>query len=476
MNLDHQKLREIVGEENIRDNIADLYVYGSDASVHSKLPDIVIRPGSIVEVQKIMKYANENKIPVVPRGAGSGMSGQTVPLSGGIVLDMKQMNNIIEIRPEDVLCKVEPGVINDELNQVLKPYGFFFPPTPSSGKICTIGGMIGTNASGNRSVKYGATRDAILGMKVVLANGDLVTLGSNTKVDSSGYQLAKLMVGSEGTLGIVVEATLQISPIPKIRAMGVANFNTLEDAGNMISQTIAQGITPSMLELMDNIAITAVNNAQGLNLPNVAAIVIFECNGMIKETVEYEIHQIKEICKNNNGAGVKITDDEQEMTILYSGRKKLFPSLSKYGEGLYTTALADDMAVPMSKIADTVKKIHTIAKKHDVVMSAYGHCGAGLIHTKILMDTTKQTQWQGAKKAVKEIYDYVHSIGGTTSGEHGIGFSKGPAFKREKQDSLEMMRAIKKALDPNNILNPQKLMDSPNDWLTATPLRYQITQ
>ena len=476
MKVDIKKLKEIVGEENVRDNKADLYVYASDASVHRKLPDVVVRPRSTNEVQEILKYANKNKIPVVPRGAGSGMSGQTVPLSGGIILDMKCMDKIIEIRPDDVLCKVEPGVINDELNNVLKPYGFFFPPTPSSGRICTIGGMIGTNASGNRSVKYGATRDSVLGMKVVLANGDLVTLGSNTKVDSSGYQLAKLMVGSEGTLGIVVEATLQISPILKIRAMGIANFNTLEDAGNMISETIAAGITPSMLELMDNISITAVNNAQGLNLPNVAAIVIFECNGLVKEAVEYEINQIKEICSKNNGTGINITHDEQEMTQIYSGRKKLFPSLSKYSEGLYTTALADDMAVPMSKIADTVQQIHKIAKKNNVVMSAYGHCGAGLIHTKILMDTTKKSQWQDAKKAVKEIYDYVHSIGGTTSGEHGIGFSKGPSFKEEKKDSLEMMRAIKKALDPNNILNPNKLMDSPDDWLTATPLRYQITK
>jgi len=472
--LDIKKLRDIVGEENIRDNLADLYVYSSDASVHSSMPNVVVRPGSTQEVQKILRYANKNRIPVIPRGAGSGMSGQTVPIDGGIVLDMKRMNKILEIRPEDVLCKVEPGVINDELNRVLEPYGFFFPPTPSSGKICTIGGMIGTNASGNRSVKYGATRDAVLGMKVVLANGDLVTLGSNTKVDSSGYQLAKLMVGSEGTLGVVVEATLLISPLPKYRAMGIANFETLEDAGKMISSVIAAGVTPSMLELMDHVAITAVNKAQNLGLPDVAAIVIFECNGMTKEAVDYEINQIKEISRKNNGTGVKVTDDPDEMTRIYAGRKKLFPSLSRYREKLYTTALADDMAVPMSKIADTVKKIHEIAERNNIVMSAYGHCGAGLIHTKILMDTSEKSQWEGAKKAVKEIYEYVHKIGGTTSGEHGIGFSKGPSFKQEKKDSLDMMRKIKQALDPNNILNPHKLMDSPDDWLTATPLRYQI--
>jgi glycolate oxidase len=474
MHIDIKKLQEIVGVENVRDNIADRYVYASDASVHRHLPDIVVRPSSIEEVQHILRYANTNKIPVVPRGAGSGMSGQTVPLAGGIVLDMKRMNRIIEIRPEDVLCKVEPGVINDELNRMLKPYGFFFPPTPSSGVICTIGGMIGTNASGNRSVKYGATRDAILGMKVVLANGELVTLGSNTRVDSSGYQLAKLMVGSEGTLGVVVEATLLLSPIPKHRAMGVANFSTLEDAGRMISDTIASGITPSMLELMDNVAITAVNNAQHLGLPDVAAIVIFESNGMVKEAVDDEMKRISEICEKNNGTGVKISDDPKEMKRIYEGRKKLFPSLSRYEEGMVSTALADDMAVPMSKIADAVHEIHEIAKRNNVVMSAYGHCGSGLIHTKILMDTNKKSQWQNAKKAVKEVYDYIQVLGGTTSGEHGIGLSKAPVWKLEKKDSLALMKSIKKTLDPNNILNPQKLMDAPEDWLTATPLRYKI--
>lgn len=475
MKLDIQKLKDIVGEKHVAENIADLYVYSSDASVHSSLPSAVVRPGNVEEVQEILRYANNHKIPVIPRGAGSGMSGQTVPIDGGIVLDMKRMNKIIEIRPEDVLCKVEPGVVNDELNRVLKPYGFFFPPTPSSGRICTIGGMIGTNASGIRSVKYGATRDAVMGMKVVLANGDLVSLGSNTRVDSSGYQLAKLMVGSEGTLGVVVEATLQISPLPKYRAMGVANFATLEDAGQMISKTIASGITPSMLELMDNVAITAVNNAQNLGLPDVAAIVIFECNGMVKEAVDYDMERIREICEKNNGTGVRVSDDPAEMTRIYEGRKKLFPSLSRYGENVYSTALADDMAVPMSKIAEMVHEIHEIAKRHHVIMSAYGHCGAGLIHTKILMNTSKKSQWQDAKKAVKEVYEYVYNIGGTTSGEHGIGFSKGPAFKQEKKDSLAMMKAIKKALDPNNILNPHKLMDSPDDWLTATSLRYQMS-
>jgi len=185
--------------------------------------------------------------------------------------------------------------------------------------------------------------------------------------------------------------------------------------------------------------------------------------------------QISDICEKHHGTGVQKSDDPKEMKRIYEGRQKLFPSLSRYGEGMVSTALADDMAVPMSKIADAVHEIHEIAKRNNVVMSAYGHCGAGLIHTKILMDTNKKSQWQDAKKAVKEVYEYIQALGGTTSGEHGIGISKAPSWKEEKKDSLELMKAIKKTFDPNNILNPQKLMDAPADWLTATPLRYHMS-
>jgi glycolate oxidase len=421
-----------------------------------------------------MRFANEHGIPVTARGSGSGMSGHSVPMAGGIVLDLKRMNKVLDIRPADLLCKVEPGVINDELNKELKQYGLFFPPTPSSGTVATIGGMIGTNASGNRAVKYGATRDAVLGVKVVLADGSLVNLGTNTKTDASGYQLARLMVGSEGTLGIVVEATLLLAALPKYRAMGVAHFDKLEDAGNAISSIIAGGVTPSMMELMDDVAITAVNNAQNLGLPQVAAIVIFEADGMVKEAVDHDMAEMKRLCEANNGRDIKVSDDPAEMGRIFQGRKKLFPSLSRYGKGMASTSLADDMSVPMSQIANTVAKIHEIAEANNIVMSAYGHCGSGLIHTKILMNPEDPAQWEGAEKAIEQVYEHVRSVGGTTSGEHGIALSKAPAMKRERADSLEMMRAIKRALDPKGILNPQKLMDAPDDWKSATDLRYNV--
>jgi glycolate oxidase len=470
------KLKEIVGENNVRDDAADLYVYGSDSSVHSALPHAIVRPMTIEQVQAIMRYANSEKIPVIPRGSGSGMCGQVVPVNGGIILDMKGLNRILEINPQDGYCRVEPGVVDDDLNRALKPYGVFYPPTPASSVVATVGGEIANNASGTRSTKYGAARDAILAVKVVMANGDLFSFGSSTRVSASGYALERLLVGSEGTLAIIVEATLKFVPIPKLRALGIAKFNKLGEAGEAISDVMGSGCQPSMLELIDKIAIIAANKAEKLGLPEVEAILLFEADGMAKETVDPEIAKFQAICEKHNGFGFEFSYDEKERARIFAGRAKLFPALSKYDERLASTSLADDMAVPFSKMAATANKIHEVAERNGLVMTAYGHCGAGCMHTKILMDTDKEISWESAKKAVAEIYEFVRSVGGTTSAEHGIGLSKAAAFKKEKEPTLELMRAIKKVFDPNNILNPGKLMDGPDDWVEATGLRYQITK
>ncbi|MDY0375794.1 MAG: FAD-linked oxidase C-terminal domain-containing protein [Desulfobacterium sp.] len=472
--IDIPRLIDIVGEENLKSNPADLYVYGSDSSVHCARPWVVVRPKDTAEVQKIMVYANQERIPVITRGSGSGMCGQTVPIHGGITLDMKRMNRILEINPSDVFCRVEPGVVDDDLNQALKPYGLFYPPTPASSRIATIGGEIGNNASGVRSVKYGATRDSVLGMKVVLADGSLVTLGARTRVEATGYQLHKLIVGSEGTLGVVVEATLSFVPIPKFRCLGMANFDRLEDAGAAIAGIMGGAIAPSMLELVDNVAIKAVNKTMDLGLPDVAAVLLYEADGMVKEAVDYEIDAMKEVCRKNNGTGLVSSYNADERAKIFMGRKKLFPALSKFSDVLSSTSLADDMAVPYSKMAETAKKIHEIAARNNIIMTAYGHCGSGCMHTKILMEPTRSDQWESAKRAVAEIYEYVRSVKGTTSAEHGIGISKAAAFKAEKADSLDLMSRVKKAFDPNNILNPGKLMDAPENWVTATDLRYMV--
>ncbi|MBU2430207.1 MAG: FAD-binding protein, partial [Proteobacteria bacterium] len=468
--IDQTVLKNIVGENNIKTDPSDLYAYGSDASVHHAFPWAVVRPENTAQVQEILKYANQNLIPVIPRGSGSGMCGQTVPIHGGIVLDMKRMNKILEINLADVYCRVQPGVIDDDLNLALKQYGVFYPPTPASSRIATIGGEISNNASGVRSVKYGATRDAVLGMKVVLANGDLVTLGTRTRVEASGYQLHKLMVGSEGTLGVIVEATLSFVPLPEFRCMGIANFDSLQDAGETIGDIMASGTIPSMLELVDSVAIKAVNKTMNLGLKEVAAALIFEADGMVREAVDYEINKMTAICKKHRGKDIRSSYDSKERAKIFLGRKKLFPALSKYDDNLASTSLADDMAVPYSKMAEMAGKIHEIADRHNIVMTAYGHCGSGCMHTKILMDTRRKDQWASAKKAITEVYEFVRSVNGTTSAEHGIGLSKAQAFKIEKSDSLNMLAAIKTALDPNNILNPGKISQAPENWVTATNL------
>ncbi|MCP4116804.1 MAG: FAD-binding protein [Desulfobacteraceae bacterium] len=472
--IDVPRLKNIVGEENVKTDPADLYVYGSDSSVHSARPWVVVRPENAEQVQDIMVYANQEKIPVVTRGGGSGMCGQTVPVKGGITLDMKRMNRILEINPSDVYCRVQPGVVDDDLNHALKPFGVFYPPTPASSRIATIGGEIGNNASGVRSVKYGATRDSVLGMKVVLPDGRLVTLGARTRVEATGYQLHKLIVGSEGTLGVVVEATLSFVPIPKFRCLGMANFDRLEDAGAAIADIMAGGVVPSMLELVDSVAIKAVNKTMDLGLPEVEAVLLYEADGMVKEAVDYEINAMQEFCKKHGGTGLTSSYDPEERAKIFLGRKKLFPALSKFSDVLSSTSLADDMAVPYSKMAETARTIHEIAERNNIIMTAYGHCGSGCMHTKILMEPTRRDQWESARTAVAEIYEYVRSVKGTASAEHGIGISKASAFKAEKNDSLDLMRDIKKAFDPNSILNPGKLMDAHEDWVTATDLRYTI--
>jgi len=472
--VDNKKLEKIVGKDNVRDDLGTRYVYGSDSSVHEALAWSVVRPETKEQVQKIIRYANSEKIPVIARGSGSGMSGQAVPIKGGIVLDLKKMNKIIDINLEDGYCRVEAGVIDDDLNRALKPHGVFYPVAPASSRVATIGGEIANNASGVRSVKYGAVRDSVLGMEVVMANGKLVHLGSRTRVEAAGYQMDRLMVGSEGTLGIIVEAMLKFVPIPKYRCLGVSNFNSLEEAGDTIASIMSSGAQPSLLELMDNVAITAVNKTMDMGLPDVEAILMFEADGMVKEAVDFEIEKMKKICEDNKGFGIEYSYEADKRTKLFAGRKKLFPALSKYKDLYSCTSLADDMAVPYSKMTKMARKIHEIAKKNNVIMTAYGHCGSGCMHTKILMDATKGKQWYNAKNAVKEIYEYVSEMGGTTSAEHGIGLSKAPAFKLEKKDSLQFMKAIKHALDPNNILNPGKMMDAPDDWVTATKLRYNV--
>ncbi|QLH75716.1 MAG: FAD-binding protein [Methanomassiliicoccales archaeon] len=453
-----RELRDIVGEDNVSTRVADLYTYGFDASIHHRSPDVVIRPRTTEEVSRVVKIAKNERLPIVARGGGTGLCGSAVPLRGGIVLDMTRMNTIKEVRVEDLYCVVEAGVVYDRLNETLSPHKFFFPTSPGSGEACTIGGMVATNASGMRAVKYGATRDYVLGLEVVLADGSVIRTGTRTIKNSSGYQLERLFVGSEGTLGIITEVTLRIAPKPRSVAMVMAGFRTLEDAGRCVSKIIATPLLPSATELMDRTCIEAVNKTMNAGLPDCDALCMIEVDGE-PEIVEKEAERVLSVVNEIGAVSVELTHDPKVMARWTNARKSVMASLSRFGDKLVSVSLADDMAVPISKIPDAVVAFQGIAERNKVVIGTYGHAADGNLHTKMLLDPESELSWRNGENAVREIFTKVIELGGTVTGEHGIGISKAPFLKQERPTALATMKALKKALDPDGILNPGKMFE-----------------
>jgi glycolate oxidase len=450
-----KELKEIVGDQYCRTNKAEIYVYAFDGGIHRKKPDVVVQPQNTVQVQKIVKLANKHKVPLVPRGAGSGLCGMAVPIDGGIVVDLQRMNKIKDIRVGDLYCVVEPGVVCDSFNAALAPHKYFIPG-PASSEVATMGGMIALNSSGGKAVKYGATRDYVLGLEIVTPTGEIINVGTKTIKHSSGYQLERLIVGSEGTLGIITEANIRIAPKPAKRAACVAAFDDLEKAGQCVANIIAKPLIPSQLEIMSEVCIKAVNKATKMGLPEVVGMLLIELDGS-PEDVKRDVEIVSKICKETGAVSVEFTEDEQRIVQLWKARKQMIPSLSIFKEKYVTTMLADDMAVPVSQIPKAVAGIWDISEKYDIIIPPYGHSGDGNLHTKVLMMPADPEHWKQAQKAVKEVYDLIHALGGTTTGEHGIGITKAPDFHRERKTMIPMMRTIKKALDPHNIMNPHKI-------------------
>jgi len=457
------KLGEIVGKDNLATDIATRYIYGADASIHHHMPDVVVRPGCTREVSDIMKLCDQELIPVTTRGAGTGLSGQAVPVRGGIVLEMMRMNRIICVRVEDLYCEVEPGVIFANVNKALEPHGYWFPPAPGSGDVCTIGGMIANSASGIRTVKYGATRDLVLGLEVVLADGTIIEAGNRGLKNASGYQLEKLFVGSEGTLGIVTRARLRILPRPKSSGSLIASFGSLESAGAAISQIYRNRLMPSALEIMDKNCIQAVKRKFGTPLPDAEALIIIEMDGD-RRVVEDDLKAAGEICRTAGAGDIDYATDPAKIAMIWESRKQVLPSMAGSG-GKGPVSLADDLGMPISKVPEVLRRLGEIARCNGLVIGAYGHAGEGNIHCKVLINVKSEKDWEAARKATDEIYEEVLKAGGTMSAEHGIGITRGRLFKVERGASIEVMRKIKKALDPQNILNPGKIFDAPDDML-----------
>ncbi|MHA1238294.1 MAG: FAD-binding oxidoreductase [Candidatus Odinarchaeia archaeon] len=451
----HEKfMLDIVGEENVLTDPVDLLVYSTDATPLKSKPCIVVFPTTTEQVTEIIKYANEKKVPVVPRGAGSSLSGGPVPIKGGIVLDFTKMNRILEIDEENFTVLVEPGVVYKDLDKELAKRGLFFPPDPSSQDWCTIGGMIAENAGGMRAVKYGVTRDWIMGAEVVLPTGKVIWSGAKTRKFASGYEIYRLMVGSEGTLGVITKAILRVTNLPNVRLAASAYFETLKQAGHCIYEIMRSGIDPSGAEVMDRLTMEAVSKFTGLTFPECGAMVIIELDGDSKEYVNMRLKKLKDIFSKMNAISYKIAETEEEAENLFESRHSAYSALTTYKP----TAELEDVTVPISKVPEMFEAINKIAEKYNLLVATFGHMGDGNIHPNFLYDERDPDEVKRVEKAKEEIFRAALEMGGTLTGEHGIGAMKREYFALEhKSEEIEAMKIIKQALDPNNILNPGKI-------------------
>ncbi len=444
----------IVGEKRYTDDLIDLVSYSYDSSEHRHRPDCAVWPESVEEISGILKLANREKIPVIPRGAGTGLSGMAVPAKGGIVLDLNHLTKIVAVNIEDRLAIVQPGVVYADLDQALAKHGFFFPPDPGSAKVCTLGGNVATNAGGIKGAKYGTTRDYVLGLQVVLPDGRVMRTGSKTMKCVSGYDLTKLFVGSEGTLGVITEIILKINPKPLAVSTAMATFNDLEDAGRAVSQIMRSGIIPSVLEILGRHTLKAINQNTDLNLPEVDAMLLTETDGYTREETEYQLKKIIEVFKQNKAQEIQQAESADMAAKLWEARKSAYGVLAR----IKTHFVLEDITVPMSKLSLLLKGVEAIAGKYDLQIATFGHAGDGNLHPQILYDGYDPDQVRRVEAASGELFKLAIDLEGTLTGEHGIGLAKAPYMCLEHDPvAMEVMRSIKKVFDPHNILNPGKM-------------------
>jgi D-lactate dehydrogenase (cytochrome) len=446
-------IRETVGSERMSVGESVLDLHGKDESFHERRrPDVVVWPLRTEEISQILKLANGKRIPVTPWGAGTSLEGNPIPVEGGIVLDLQQMNHILELRTEDLQVRVEAGVVYKELNQYLSRYGLFFPPDP--GASATIGGMVGNNASGIRTIKYGATKDFILNMVIVLPSGETIRAGTNAIKSSSGYDLCRLFVGSEGTLGIVTEATLRLIGLPAEYMAALAQFHPIREATDTVSQIMRSGLYPAALEFLDIPTVQAVSRHKKLGLEEKPTLFI-EFHGTSATGLREELEMVKEICAENHSLRFDSGIGREERNRLWEARYKVRESIRVNNPGLYPLVI--DTAVPISKYSDMVQWGQKILEKRNLKGYAFGHAGSGNLHMEILGIPEEKAQWQNVREAEEEIVSFALQCGGTATGEHGVGIGKRKFMKREHGESLKLMRQIKELLDPNGIMNPGKI-------------------
>ncbi len=449
------KLQEIVGERYYQDDPQALVTHSYDGTpMLQALPDGVIYPASTEDVSAIMKVLHHHRIPLVSRGSGTNLCGGTVPIHGGVVMVMHRMNHIWEVDRQNLTATVQPGVITKTFATHVESLGLFYPPDPSSMSISTIGGNIAECSGGLRGFKYGTTKDYVLGLEAVLANGEVIRTGGKSMKDVAGYDLTKLLVGSEGTLAIITEATLKLIAPPKTKQTMLAMFADIYDAARTVSAIIEQQITPATLEFLDRSTIKVVEDYAKLGLPtDMEAILLIEQDGDM-EQVTRDMAHIERICREERAVQIRRAATEEEASQLIAARRSAFTALAR----LRPTTILEDATVPRSKIADMVMEINRIAKKYNVQISTFGHAGDGNLHPTATTDARDQDEIHRVEEAFAEIFDVAIRLGGTITGEHGVGMVKSPFLEwKVGPIGIELMKSIKQAFDPYQLLNPNKI-------------------
>lgn len=437
----------------ISTNREDLLCYSFDASGIEAVPSAIIWPKDTEDVVKIMKYAFANNIPVVPRGAGTGTTAGSVPLNKSIVISFEKMKRIIEIDSENLNVLCEPGLINGKLQRELELKGFFYPPDPASMNFCTIGGNVAENAGGPRAIKYGVTRDYVMELETVLPNGDIINVGVKTVKGVVGYDLARLFVGSEGTLAVFTKIRLKILPLPEEVITLLASFRSLESSGDAVSKIISSKIIPRTLEFMDRESIKAVENFKPIGLPHdVEAILLIELDGH-PSAITREAEKIVDICQHLGG-DVKIAEDNYARNNIWAARRAVSPALYH----LKPTKINEDIVVPRNKVTEMLRRLRKLQEESGITIINFGHAGDGNIHVNIMVDKSDRDEYEKGLKLIEQIFNHTLLLGGTISGEHGIGITKKPYIRMElSKAQSDIMKSIKKIFDPANILNPGKI-------------------
>ncbi len=450
-----EEIRKIVGKENVVDSLEERRCYSYDARTDGIVPELIVFPSSAQEVSAILKLANQHMFPVIPRGAGTGLTGGSTPVVEGVILVFTRMNRILEIDQENLIAVVEPGVVTFALQQEAAKYGLFYPPDPASYKYSSIGGNVAECAGGPNSLKYGVTRDYVIGLEVVKPTGEILNTGVRTMKGVVGYDLTRLFVGSEGTLGVITKIIVKLLPMPEAKATILALFSEVEDAARAVSAIIAAKVIPSTIEFMDRASVRCSEKASPMGLPeNVGGLLLIEVDGH-EESVGPQVEKIRAILAEQNVLQCDVTRDPVEADKLWQARRVL----SQATYNLNPVKIAEDVVVPRSHIPSLIRILEALEKKYEIPILSFGHAGDGNFHVSIMIKDTPEDRHK-AELAVKDIFAETVRLGGTLSGEHGIGIAKSAYLDMElSADVIAAMKSIKALFDPNNILNPGKIFN-----------------